>query len=151
MITVYRVEHRTILDSKGRFHVGPWSNDGWKEFEDQETAQEILNVMGEEMASWEFVHWEGPNVKDFQLGAVRFNQKYIAGVEKLEDLSCMKGWWEYLVLAGYCLRVYQAPENRFARATKLHWEFRDFELGSPRQCAFHWYFAVPLGEIPFVL
>jgi hypothetical protein len=94
--------------------------------------------------------WEGSKVKDFCLDEFgSFNEKYIAGVERLEDLSWIAPYWDFLNQGGFCLRIYSVPKEYVVRATG--WQPRaiyyDSCSGLVSQCAFHWYYAKLIDEL----
>lgn len=146
---IYRCEHKEIKDSRGRFFVGPWSERGWVNFPDQGMAYQTMICLGDEVGSWEEVHWEGnPTAKnDFVLRS-GFNSKYLAGVESLEDFSFLKGWWDFLEMSGFTIREYSVKDEYVLIARRFDYRYlqafdmKDEEcLGRPNQVAFHWFHA----------
>lgn len=144
---IFRIEHRSILERKGRFCVGPWSPEGWRNFPDQEMAFEVTMGLSELIASWGELKWQGLRAKEFS-GGSKFNQKYLAGVERMEDLEALKDWNYFLKVAGYVLRIYSCPEDYVVRAVDFNdwtlgmisWEERKL-MGQVSQLAFHWFHA----------
>lgn len=147
IMKVFRCEHQEIKEQRGRFFVGPWSENGWANFPDQKMAFEVVLHFGESIADWSALNWKGPRGDDFLIRS-GFNSKYLAGVEKEDDLSFLKEWLDFLELAGFVIREYECSEeyvliarefDRRYLATFNLWSFAESgELGQPNQVVFHW-------------
>lgn len=151
---IFRVEHQVIRNKKQNYFVGPWSPEGWRNFPDLNLAFETVLHIGEEIASWEMLEWEGRRVSHFKLsrsevrgGGFNFNHKYLAGVEREEDLSFLSDWWDFLEMAGFVIRKYEVSEEYLVRAVDfdrnylhdlgLNYYADQGELGRVNQIAFH--------------